>query len=326
MKLYRNVLSFLALCLIWGSTWLGIKAGIAAVPPLMFAGTRFTAAGVILFIAASFSKQRPRVAKGDRVRLGVVSLLMIPLCYGPLFWGMLYINSGTAAVLEMPLTPIALLAFALLLGQERINPRRVLGIGCGVVGLVILFGPDAFGVSAERAGSDPMLWLLGTIAVASAAFTYAWGSVLAKPLLNRYPSNFIAGTTMLVGGLVLIASSLLVEPGAGLALAGRWGTSAWIGWLFLVLFGSLVGYTLYMRLLREIGASSAGSYAFVSPIIAVLLGVIVENEAVTVVGIIGMIVMLVGAYLAMQGSSGSAREDVPSAEKMVRTPPSAVAS
>lgn len=307
MTQYRNLMSFLALCVIWGTTWIGIKAGIAVVPPLMFAGTRFTVAGAILLVASSFVAPLPRVAAGELLRLGIVSMLMIPLCYGPLFWGMLYINSGTAAVLEMSLTPIALLGFALLLGQEPYKWQRLLGIVLGVAGLIILFGPDAFGASAKPANDNSALQLLGGVCVASAAFTYAWGSVLAKPLLVRFPSNFIAATTMLVGGLVLVGSSLLLEPGAGQALAGRWGTAAWTGWLFLVLFGSLVGYTLYMRLIREIGASRAGSYAFVSPIVALLLGVVVGKESVGAAAVAGMSVMLVGAYLVINGDDLATR-------------------
>lgn len=77
------------------------------------------------------------------------------------------------------------------------------------------------------------------------------------------------------------------------------GTSAWTAWFFLVIFGSLVGYTTYMRLLRDIGASRAGSYAFVSPVIAVVLGALFFAEQVTVSDVIGIIVMLTGAYLAM---------------------------
>ncbi|MBZ9678538.1 DMT family transporter [Mesorhizobium sp. ES1-1] len=314
MTQYRNLISFLALCVIWGSTWIAIKAGISAVPPLLFAGTRFTAAGAILLLASSFIAPLPRVAAGELARLGIVSMLMIPLCYGPLFWGMLYVNSGTAAVLEMSLTPIALLGFALVLRQEPYSWHRLLGIFLGVAGLVILFGPDAFGASAQHATGDPALQLLGGMCVASAAITYAWGSVLAKPLLSKFPSNFIAGTTMLAGGLVLIASSLLLESGAGEALAGRWGAAAWSGWLFLVLFGSLIGYTLYMRLLREIGASRAGAYAFVSPIVALLLGVVIGNETVSAPAIAGMAVMLAGAYLATKGKDVVSHDSVQTAD------------
>ncbi|MGO6929665.1 EamA family transporter [Rhizobium ruizarguesonis] len=87
-----------------------------------------------------------------------------------------------------------------------------------------------------------------------------------------YPALFVSGVTTLVGGIVLLTAALAFEPGADSALSGDWGTVAWLGWFFLVIFGSLIGYTTFMRLLRDIGACRAGSYAFVSPVIAVVLG------------------------------------------------------
>ena len=106
--------------------------------------------------------------------------------------------------------------------------------------------------------------------------------------------------TTALGGFILLVVSLFFEDGARDALSGDWGWAAWGGWLFLVLFGSLIGYTIYMRLLRDIGASRSGSYAFVSPAIAVLLGVILLGETVDVVDLAGMAVMLLAAWLALR--------------------------
>jgi len=297
MTLNRNTVFFLLLCLIWGTTWIGIKAGVAAVPPLMFAGTRFTAAGAVLWLAACFGQAGGRIARRDWGRTAAASLLMITLCYGPLFWGMQHVDSGTAAVLEMSLTPIALMGFALLLGEERFDRRRAAAIALGTVGLAILFGPTAW--SAWSASGGGWLTLAGAAAVSSAALTYGWGSVVARPLLRAYPATLIAGVTTLVGGLALIAWSLAFEPGAATALTGRWGWAAWSGWLFLVLFGSLIGYTIFMRLLRDIGPTRSGAYAFVSPVIAVVLGIIAFGETVGLSDLAGMAVMLVAARLAM---------------------------
>ena len=102
------------------------------------------------------------------------------------------------------------------------------------------------------------------------------------------------------GGVVLLAGALMLEPGAAAMLSGRWGGAAWASWCFLVLFGSLVAYTAFLTLVREWGASRAGSYAFVSPIIAVLLGVVAFSEAVTATDVLGMVVMLVGAWLTLR--------------------------
>ena len=301
MSLSRNMLLFLLLCAIWGSTWIGIKAGIDEVPPLFFAGTRFTVAGAIL-LAMSACGGEWVIERSDWPRLAAASTLMIALCYGALFWGMLYINSGTAAVLELGLTPIALLGFALLFREERFTRRKLLAIMLGVAGLLVLFGRAAAQANAQG-GANGFLEAMGALAVASAAITYGWGSVIARPLLRKYQPTLIAGGTTFLGGAMLLAVSLAVEPGAGDAMNGDWGLEAWAGWAFLVIFGSLIGYNVYIRLLRDIGPSRAGMYAFVSPVIAVLLGAAVRGETVTLLDLLGMSVLLFAAWIAM-----SARE------------------
>lgn len=296
----RNTVMFLVLCLIWGMTWIGIKAGIAVVPPLMFAGTRFFVAGILILAAARLRGKLPQVTKRDWPKLLLVTLMMIPLCYGPLFWGMLYIDSGTAAVLELSLTPVALLAFALLLGDEQYDRGRLFAILLGVAGLCLLFSAEIYDSWVASEGRGVTMGLLGALAVSSAAVIYAWGSVLARPLLVTYSSGFMAGSTTLLGGAMLVLVSLAVEPGSSASLAGNWGWQAWAGWLFLVVFGSFIGYTLFMRLLHDIGASRAGAFAFVSPVIAVLLGIVTYGEKVGLIDVVGMIVMLVAAFLALR--------------------------
>jgi drug/metabolite transporter (DMT)-like permease len=291
--------NFLILCLIWGSTWIGIKVGVEAVPPLFYAGSRFTVAGVLLLVVALLHRETIQLRNRDLPRLIVCSLLMISLCYGPLFWGMQYVNSGTAAVLELSLTPVALMTFALVFRQE--SWRRQIGwaILLGILGLGVLYGPDALAGPEQQAGSS-RLTLLGMLAISLAAFVYGLGSAVAKPLLERYPAFFVAGTTTTIGGAFLLFSSIIFEEGALTALRGHWGWTAWSGWAFLVLFGSLIGYTIFMRLLRDIGASRAGSYAFVSPVIAVALGVALNGEEVGFLDCLGMLLMIAAAYLALK--------------------------
>lgn len=295
----RTTLLFLALCAIWGTTWIGIKAGVEAVPPLLFAGTRFVAAGVLLLGFSAWREGRLRFAWRDLPRLGATSLLLITLCYAALFWGVVHIDSGTAAVLEMSLTPIALMGFALGLREESFDWRRFGALVLGIAGLAILFGPTAVQNWSTASGEGAGLRLAGAAAVSWAAIVYGWGSVVARPLLRRYSSALVAGSTALIGGFLLLILSLAAEPGAIPALAGQWGGAAWAGWWFLVLFGSLLGYTIYMTLLREIGATRAGNYAFVSPIVAVLLGMACFGERVHPLDVLGMAVMLVAAALAL---------------------------
>lgn len=139
------------------------------------------------------------------------------------------------------------------------------------------------------------------MAIAWAAVSYAWGSVLARPVIERCGSGMLSGATMLIGGAPLLLGSLGWEPNSAQSLEAFWGWPATLGWLFFLLFGSLVGYSLYMQLLRDLGPAKAGSFAFVSPIIAVLVGVIAAEETVSILSIAGMAIMLVAAGSSLYG-------------------------
>jgi drug/metabolite transporter (DMT)-like permease len=293
-----NLLKFLVLCLVWGLTWIATKVGIGTVPPLLFAATRFLAAGVLVSLWMWREMHFSQWQKKDVLRLFAASLLIVTLTYGPLFWGMRYVNSGTAGVLEMSLTPIALLGFGIALGQERWNWINAIAMALGIAGLCILFAPS---IKADEGSS---VWsFVGLVAIAWAAVSYAWGSVLARPMIERFGSGTLSGATMLIGGAALLLGSLGWEPNSTQSLEAFWGWPATLGWLFLLIFGSLIGYSLYMQLLRDLGPAKAGSFAFVSPIIAVLVGVIVAGETVSALSVAGMAVMLVAAGACLYGDA-----------------------
>lgn len=290
MSSTANSIKFLVLCLVWGLTWIAVKFGVDTVPPMLFAATRFIAAGLLLLLWASRKSDRQKLRTCDYGRLIVVSVLMISLCYGPLFWGMKFVPSGTAAVLEMSLTPLALLAFGLGLGEERWSLIGAVSMVIGVAGLIVLFSPTL--TDGETSG---FMWAMGIGAVAWAAISSAWGSVLARPLITRYGSVTLSGSTTLIGGAILLVVSVWFEPIDTAGLFAAWTLEAVAGWAFLVVFGSLIGYSIYMQLLRDIGPAKAGSFAFVSPAIAVSVGAIVAGEAITQQGLLGMMLMLVAA-------------------------------
>ncbi|WP_404337743.1 DMT family transporter [Sphingomonas sp. MMS12-HWE2-04] len=297
----REIRPFLLLCVIWGTTWIAAKASLESLPPLFLAGSRFTVAGAILLVPSILSRQWP-VARTDFLRLLAAALLLIVLCYGALFWGMVYTDSGTSAVIEMGLTPVALLGFALAMGEEAFSYRKVAAIALGLCGLLLLFGTTAWQAwTQDHQGAT--LRILGALAVASAALTYGLGSVISRPLLRRYSATAVSGATIFLGGLILLPLSRLIEPGFTAATRLDWGVKTWSGWLFLVIFGSLVGYLIFMRLLRDLGASQAGMYAFVSPPIAVALGAVLRGERLGGLEVCGIVFLLAAAWLAMKDRS-----------------------
>lgn len=296
LTLTRSHALFALMCVIWGATWIAVKAGIAVVPPLLFAGTRFIVAGLILLFLAKRRGDVTPVARPHLLRFAAVTALMIVGTYALLFWGIQFVSSGLASILDLAFMPVALLAIGTALGEDRFTRIRALGVAIGVAGLCILFGPKA----TAGSGAGGVWELAGGGAIILSALVYSLGSVLARPLLRNYAPLLMSGTTTFGGGCMLVALSLALEPGAGQAMLGHWGIAAWAGWMFLVLFGSLMAYTIYMHLIREWGASRAGSYAFVSPVIAVVLGVLVFGESVTSLDGVGMVTMLAGAWFTLR--------------------------
>jgi drug/metabolite transporter (DMT)-like permease len=167
-------------------------------------------------------------------------------------------------------------------------------MGLGVLGILLLFGP------AAMAGRMDGGVLLGAFGILLGTLSYSAGSVLARPVMAAMPALQVAGIINLLGGLMCLAFSLAFEDGAWQALNLAWGWRPWVAWLWLVGPAALGASTMYLVLVRDWGVTKTGSYAFVSPIVAVVLGLLISNEALHPVDAIGMVLMLCGAAVALR--------------------------
>lgn len=285
---------FGALCFVWGTTWLAMKVGIADVAPGLFAGTRWTVAGLVLLLVRGLRGHSLAVPFRLRGRLILCSILMVSLNQVIQLYGLRYITAGLAAVLSSALTPISLLGFAVGFGQERLRWQQAAGIGVGVCGILMLFGPKA--LQGDLSGME----VLGACGVIVGTLAYAAGSVLARPLMRTLPPAHVAAMTNLIGGGALLIGSLIFEPGARHAVVTPWGWPAFLAWLYLLLPGSLGATIIYFLLVRDWGASRAGTYAFISPVIAVVLGVWLFGEHVDPGDVGGMALMLAAAFMVLR--------------------------
>ncbi len=288
---------FALMCVIWGTNWLALKAGAMAVPPAFFSGTRWTAAGLILMAYGWWRGQTPWIGRRMLRRMLPVAFLMVALNAVALLYGLRVVSSGLAAVISSALTPVSLLGFAVMLGQERFSRKQAGATALGVFGILLLFGPKAL------AGQLDALELLGTVGVLTSCLAYSAGSVLARPMMGSVAPAQMAAWTNLLGGLMLLAFSLAFEPGAWAAAAGHWGWAAWAGWFFLLFCGSLGGTIIYFWLVRDWGASRTGTYSFICPVIAVVLGMLVYGEKVSLTDAMGIALMLLAAVLALRRES-----------------------
>jgi drug/metabolite transporter (DMT)-like permease len=292
----RQRLLFAVLCVVWGATWLALKVGVTAVPPGFFSGTRWTVAGLLLFGWRRAQGKRLRIRRRLIGRITLVAVLMVLMNALIQNYGLRYVGSGLASVISSALMPIGLMTFSVALGQEQFSRRQGWATALGICGIFLLFGPSAL------AGRMDASELLGALGVIVGTLTYALGSVLSRPLMLMLTPAEIAASTNLIGGVLLLTLSVLFEPGAREAMTGDWGIAAWTAWLFLLLPGSLGATVIYFVLVRDWGASRTGTYAFVSPVVAVLLGITLLGEQIELSSALGMAVMLVAAGIALKRS------------------------
>jgi drug/metabolite transporter (DMT)-like permease len=285
---------FAFICFAWGTTWLAMKIGIAAVPPGLFAGLRWTVAGTVLLLILRLRGERVRPTMRLIPRLIFVSVLLITLNQVIQLYGLKYITAGLAAVISSALTPIALLGFAVAFGQERFTKRQIGALSLGVVGVCTLFGPAAL------AGTLQLSQLGGAFGVSIGCLCYTAGSVMTLPMMRSLAPVQLAGLTDLIGGLILLFASLLFEPGAWGAMSLHWGWPSFLAWLYLLIPGSLISTTMYFLLVRDWGASKPGLYAFISPVIAVAIGASLFGEQLDWGDAVGMALMLAAAGLALR--------------------------
>ena len=284
---------FLFLCLVWGTNWLAMKAGTAEVPPGLFSGLRWSVAGAVLLIFLALRGTPVRIPPRLWGRIIWVSVMMIPLNAVIMLYGLRHISSGLAAVLNSALTPIAMVAFAAMLGQERFSRRHLGALAVGVAGVLVLYGPRA------AVGDLDTLEILGATGVVLGNLAYCYASVAARPLMRTLPPVHLVAITNFIGGAVLLVFALALEPGARDAARLQWSPIAWAAWWYLLLPASLGATIIYFRLMRDWGAGRVGTYAFISPIVAVILGIALADERLTPIDAAGMTLMLAAAGLAL---------------------------
>ncbi len=288
---------FVFICFVWGTTWLAMKIGIATVSPGIFAGLRWSIAGALILGYRRFHGQRIMPPPRLIPRLVFVSVLLITLNQVIQLYALKCITAGLGAVISSALTPIALLVFSVAAGQESFTARQVGAIGVGVAGVFMLFGPSAM------AGTLDTWELVGAAGVTIGCLCYTAGSVMTRPIMRTLEPVQLAGLTDLIGGVVLLVAALAVEPGAWESMELNWGWPAFLAWLYLLVPGALMSTTMYFLLVRDWGASRPGTYAFISPVIAVAVGCTFFGEKLEWGDAAGMTLMLGAAGLALRPGS-----------------------
>ena len=263
-------LVWLVLCGIWGSTWLFIKLGLTDLPPLTFAGIRFVIASIILCsLIAIRGVPLPRTRR-DLLLLAVTGVLSFSLNYGLVFWGEQYISSGLAALLQSTLPAFGLIIAHFYLPGEQVTLPKIAGVLLGVIGVGVVLS-NQLQVSGPKA-----LW--GSAALVLSAFCTAYANVLVKAYgLNLQPSVLAAGQ-MIFGLIPLLLVGVSTE---GNPLNLHWTPRAILAMGYLAVVGSVIAFLLYYWLVQHMQVTKSMLIALVTPVVAVVLGMLVLDERLT---------------------------------------------
>ncbi|MAQ94386.1 MAG: EamA family transporter [Rhodothermaceae bacterium] len=257
--------AFAALYVIWGSTYLGIRFAIETMPPFTMAGVRFVAAGAILYAWSRARGAVPATRPQWRTAVVVGACLLLG-GNGGVTWAEQFVPSGVAALIVAS-TPMWMVLLDAVRLRAWPRPAVIAGLALGLVGIWLLVGPSDL-------GSDPVD-PVGALAVGAAAFFWAVGSIYQRGAPKAEATLLNVGMQMLAGGALLLLAGVVL--GERLVLADVSAKSA--GALaYLVFFGAIVGYSAYVWLLKVSTPAKASTYAYVNPIVAVLLGWALADE------------------------------------------------
>ncbi len=289
--------------LVWGSTYLGIEYAIRSMPPLLAMGIRFFAAGVIMLLALAL-RYGPRFLLVTKRQILAMALL------GALLLGMGLGMVAMAQYNEVPTGMVALLIAALplwiaifkVIDGAKSSPLSWLGIVIGFIGVGILLQPE---LSKPNNGVH-IFWML---MVMVGNFGWAIGTYIAPRL--GLPKNvlIVTGYQMLLGGISMASVGFLVGEDLGDFLDAT--LQSWLGWIFLVLVGSIATYTAYLWLVQNAPVGLIATYAYVNPVVAIALGTIFLDEVLSITLFFGAIVVITGVALVVWVESRLSREPSP---------------
>lgn len=282
----RKTLVWLALCLIWGSTWLFIKLGLEDLPPISFAGIRFLIATIVLFSIVRVRKLSLPRTRQDWWLVLVTGVLSFALNYGLLFWGEQRTSSGLAAILQTIIPVFGLALAHYYIPNERMTWSKVGGVLFGIAGVVVIF-------SDQLTGEGPSAFA-GSVAIVVGAFCVAYSNVLLKARGSHIDPAVLAAGQMACGFIPLLIVGWAAE---GSPFAFHWTGQAVFSLFYLALVGSCCAFLLFYWLLRRVEVTKTMLISLVTPVMAVLLGLWWLNERVTSHIIIGGVCIMAGIAL-----------------------------
>jgi drug/metabolite transporter (DMT)-like permease len=293
-----NVLVWLLLCLIWGSTWIFIKIGLEDLPPITFAVARFVLAATILFAVIRVSGISLPRTRPELSLIAITGVLQFSVNYSAVFWAEQYITSGLAAVLQAMISVFGLLLAWIFLPEERITKWKIFAVVLGIVGVGVIF--------VDQLEVQSLLAFLGCVAVVIGSYAAAQASILIKARGGSVHPAALLFSQMVCGLPPIIIYSFTVE---GLPKPTAWTWKAIICVLYLTTVGTIAAFWLYYWLLKRIESTKAMMISLVTPLLAVLIGALALGETLpTRTGLGGALILSSVGMIALRRAPRSGGE------------------
>ncbi|HEX2344761.1 MAG TPA: EamA family transporter [Vicinamibacterales bacterium] len=264
---HKAYAAWTAVCLIWGTTYLGIRICLETMPPFLMGGLRWVVAGTMLaaFLAARGVRMPPRESWGT---LTVLGFLLLVLGNGGVVWAEQWVPSGLTAVIVAS-SPFWMVGVERAVGGERLTARTLAGLSIGFAGIVLLVWPE---LTSSAIGFGA-----GVLALQLACLGWALGSSYSKRHMERADALAVAAGEMIAGGLIMLAAGTVLGEWPALHFTPRTA----IAFLYLATIGAVGGFVAYTYALKHLPIAFVSLYAYINPIIAVVLGVVVLDEPFT---------------------------------------------
>lgn len=290
-----TLLAFAIIYFVWGSTFLAIRIGVAEVPPFFLAALRFLIAGVALYGWVSTRGKEPLPTPEQWRSVSLLAFLIFVCDYGLLFWAEQRVPSGIAAVMMALIPAFTALAEIVLLGTQRLTLRLALALGIGIAGVALLMTDslDLGGAPVDR---------VGAVALIFAAASWSVGSALARKVPLPPSKVMSSGAQMMVGGGFLALAAIGLGEFRGFD-PGAVSLRAWLALLYLIVPGSIIAFTAYVWLIHRESPTKVGTYAYVNPVVAVLLGYFLAGEPLDARTLLGTACVLVSVVVITTSKS-----------------------
>jgi drug/metabolite transporter (DMT)-like permease len=285
---WKTLVAFGIIYFVWGSTFFAIRVGVHEVPPFLFAAVRFLIAGFILY-SWTIARGKPSPNRRQWMSILLLALLIFVLDYGLLFWAEQRVPSGVAAVLMAMIPVFMALSEIIFLRTQRLTLRLSLALLTGICGVAILM------IRSFNLGGAPVDHA-GAAALIVGSLSWAIGSVLSRKLPLPPSKVMSSGAQMLAGGALLA----LVSTAFGEFRNFHPSTvshAAWFSLLYLIVAGSIIGFTAYVWLIHHESPTKVGTYAYVNPVVAVLIGYLLGGETLGLRTILGTVFVLIGVVV-----------------------------